>query len=145
MIPYLLVNENFVNWCRASLEPGSYIVSEPLLRFGNVYSCVQIDWQKHSETLCNDDWCWENDVEWHEILSKNGEGGSNCSWDQHPYEPNNARRDGIFNWIIEKTGASTTKNVAAVLGDIWRFEGASPIKMDVELHADRPVQLVRRC
>lgn len=69
-----------------------------------------------TESDCELDGAW-----WQEI------GSSNVDWEEHPWQPIVARKRGVFRWICEELGASQTRNVAAVLGDICRIENKSPV------------------
>lgn len=67
----------------------------------------------------------------HETAAWYTVGSSNVYWPDKPWQPRIARNYpacGIFGWICDEIGASTHRNVAAVLGDICMFEGKTPIE-----------------
>ena len=59
---------------------------------------------------------------WREI------GSSNVDWEDHSWQTRIARDKGIFHWICDELGASQPRNVAAILGDICRFENKTPVE-----------------
>lgn len=120
----LLVNEAFFSVWPQHLE---IIKSKPLDRFGEMVYAVHIRYNDSiklpNDALCERAGCW-----WHEIFNKDGEGGSNTDV-KNTWRPIVARRYGLFRWICDEIGASTERNVCAVLGDICEVEFKDPIQL----------------
>lgn len=55
-------------------------------------------------------------------------GASIVDWEEHPWQPRLAREQGVFKWICDTFSLSQPRNVAAILGDIFKFENKTPVE-----------------
>ena len=84
------------------------------------YAVASFDSLKELEKI-SEKKCEEKDAWWREI------GHANISVEDHT--PRIARQEGLLIYICDKYGASTEKNVAAMIGSIAWHEGKNPIEL----------------